>query len=162
MLAYSSIAQAGFIMMAAVPFGNGSVSNDAVAAALFFLFSYAITNFGAWAIVISMERAEGKGLNLDDYAGMGRKYPALAAAMVVFMLSFTGVPPTLGFVGKFYLFRTVLQGGFTGLALIGVLTSLVSAYYYLRVVVIMYMREGDSLFAGPLFAWASQSVLKLF
>jgi len=185
MLAYSSIAQAGFIMMAAVPFGNGSVSNDAVAAALFFLFSYAITNFGAWAIVISMERAEGKGLNLDDYAGMGRKYPALAAAMVVFMLSFTGVPPTLGFVGKFYLFRTVLQGGFTGLALIGVLTSLVSAYYYLRVVVIMYMREGEpelrsepwlkltvgasavatvllSLFAGPLFAWASQSVLKLF
>ncbi len=105
--------------------------------------------------------------------------------MTVFMLSFTGVPPTLGFVGKFYLFRTVIEGGFIGLALIGVLTSLVSAYYYLRVVVIMYMREGEpqapsarwinltagltavatvvlSIFAAPLFNWASQAVLQLF
>jgi NADH-quinone oxidoreductase subunit N len=125
------------------------------------------------------------GLTLDDYAGLGRKHPALAAAMAIFMLSFTGVPPTLGFVGKFYLFRTALAGGFVGLAIIGVLTSLVSAYYYLRVVVIMFMRDGEPLIhsepllnltaggaavatvaltivSGPLFAWASQAVLKLF
>jgi len=114
---------------------------------------------------------------------MGKKYPAWAAAMTVFMLSFTGVPPTLGFLGKFYLFRSVLEGGFVGLAVIAVLTSLVSAYYYLRVVVIMYMQEGDpqvdsdiwlkvaagamavmvvvlSLFASPLLQWAAQATLQ--
>lgn len=185
LLAYSSIAHAGYILMALVVFGNTQVSGDAVAAALFYLLAYAVTSFGAWAVVITLENAEQKGLALDDYAGLGRKYPALAAAMAVFMLSFTGVPPTLGFVGKLYLFRTVLEGGFIWLAVIGVLTSLVSAYYYLRIVVIMYMRDGDpqvhaepwlrltagvtavatvvlSLYAGPLFSWASQAVLKLF
>jgi NADH-quinone oxidoreductase subunit N len=185
LLAYSSIAHAGYILMAIVTFGQASVSGDAVASALFYLTAYAFTSFGAWAVVIAMERAEDKGLNLDDYAGLGRKYPLLAAAMAIFMLSFTGVPPTLGFVGKFFLFRTVLEGGFIGLAVIGVLTSLVSAYYYLRVVVIMYMRDGEpqvhrdpwleltagaaalgtvllSIFASPLFNWASQAALKLF
>ena len=185
LLAYSSIAHAGYILMAIVPYSNGSVAPDAIASALFYLLAYAVTSFGAWAVVIALERADYTGLALDDYAGLGRKHPALAAAMAVFMLSFTGVPPTLGFVGKFYLFRTALQGGFTGLAIIGVLTSLVSAYYYLRVVVIMYMREGEpqthsepllnltagataiatvmlTFFSGPLFTWASQAVLKLF
>jgi NADH-quinone oxidoreductase subunit N len=108
----------------------------------------------------------------------------LAASMAVFMLSFTGVPPTLGFMGKFYLFRTVLNGGYVTLALIGVFTSLISAYYYLRVVIIMYMQEGDpqvrseswinltaggaaiatvvlSLAAGPLFQWAASSVIHM-
>ncbi len=185
MLAYSSIAHAGYIMMAVVAFGQEFVSKDAVASSLFYLLAYAITNFGAWSVVISLERAEGKGLQLEDYYGLGKKYPVLAAAMLVFMLSFIGVPPTIGFVGKFYLFRTVLEGGYTWLAVIGVLTSLLSAYYYLRVVVNMYMREGDpeiapdrlvqlvsiagalavvllSVFATPLFRWASQAVLNLF
>ncbi|HEX9027638.1 MAG TPA: NADH-quinone oxidoreductase subunit N [Anaerolineales bacterium] len=185
LLAYSSIAHAGYILMAVVPFGQGKVSADGVASALFYLLAYALTNFAAWAVVISLEKAEGKGLQLDDYAGLGRKYPLLAAAMAIAMLSFTGVPPTLGFVGKFYLFRTALQGGFIGLAIIAALTSLISAYYYLRVIIIMYMREGEpeasrepwlvltaattalatlllALFAGPLFTWASQAVLQLF
>ncbi|HSF81826.1 MAG TPA: NADH-quinone oxidoreductase subunit N [Anaerolineales bacterium] len=185
MLAYSSIAHAGYILMAVVPFGQQEVAGDSVAAALFYLLAYTLTTLGAWAVVIALEKAEHAGLALSDYAGLGRKYPGLAATMVVFMLSFTGVPPTLGFVGKFYLFRTVLQGGYLGLALIGVLTSLVSAYYYLRIVVIMYMQEGEpevrrepwlnltagatalatvvlSLFASPLFDWASQAVLHLF
>ncbi len=185
LLAYSSIAHAGYILMALVPLGQGKVVSDSVAAALFYLLAYAFSSFGAWAVVIALEKAEGRGLSLDDYAGMGRKYPLLAAAMAVFMLSFTGVPPTLGFVGKFYLFRTVLEGGFVGLAIIGVLTSLVSAYYYLRVVVIMYMRDGEpealnepwlnltaagaalitvlmGLFSGPLFSWTAQAALHLF
>jgi NADH-quinone oxidoreductase subunit N len=185
LLAYSSIAHAGYILMAIVPFGQGQLTTDAVASALFYLVAYAFTNFAAWAVVIALEQVEGKGLALEDYAGLGRKYPVLAAAMAVAMLSFTGVPPTLGFVGKFYLFRTVLEGGFVGLALIGVLTSLISAYYYLRVVVIMYMRDGEpqvryepwlyvtaaataigivllSLFSGPLFTWATQAVPRLF
>jgi NADH-quinone oxidoreductase subunit N len=185
LLAYSSIAHAGYILMAFVPFGNPDVRPVSIAAGLFYLVAYAVTNFGAWAVVIALEKSEGKGLNLDDYAGLGRKYPALAAAMTIFMLSLTGVPPTLGLIGKLYLFRAVIAGGFYGLAIIGVLTSLISAYYYLRVVVIMYMREGEpqttrdpwlnltwgltalatvvvSLIPGPLFDLASQAVLKLF
>jgi NADH-quinone oxidoreductase subunit N len=185
LLAYSSIAQAGYIFMALTCYNNPQVSADAVASALFYLAAYTFTSFTAWAVVIMLEHAEGRGLNLDDYAGLGRKYPLLGFAMTVAMLSFIGVPPTLGFVGKFYLFSTVIKGGYIGLALIGLLTSLVSAYYYLRVVVIMYMRTGEprvtrerllyymtvvtaaatvllSIFSAPLFAWASQAVLKIF
>ena len=143
MLAYSSIAHAGYILMAFVPYGDKNVVSISVAAALFYLLSYVLTNFGAWAVVITLEKAEGKGLEISDYNGLAKKYPALAAAMAVFMLSFIGFPPTLGMVGKFYLFRAVIAGGFNGLAIIGVVTSLVSAYYYLRVVVNMYFREGD-------------------
>jgi NADH-quinone oxidoreductase subunit N len=143
LFAYSSIAHAGYILMAFVPYGNKEVVSTSIAAGLFYLLAYLLTNFGAWAVVISLEKAEGKGLELNDYAGLAKKYPALAAAMVVFMLSFIGFPPTLGMVGKFYLFSAVIAGGFNGLALIGVLTSLISAYYYLRIVVNMYMREGE-------------------
>jgi NADH-quinone oxidoreductase subunit N len=136
-------------------------------------------------VVIALEKQEGKGLEISDFAGLGKKRPLLAAAMTVFMLSLTGMPPTLGLVGKFYLFRTAIQGGFIGLAVIGVLTSLISAYYYLRVVVTMYMQSGDpgtekepwldltwglaalatvvlSLVPAALFAWASGAVLTLF
>jgi NADH-quinone oxidoreductase subunit N len=185
MLAYSSIAHAGYILMAFVPYGNPEVAPVSIAAGLFYLVAYALTNFGAWSVVIALEQKEGKGLAISDYAGLGRKYPALAAAMTVFMLSLIGFPPTLGLVGKFYLFRAVLSGGYTGLAIIGVLTSLISAYYYLRVVITMYMQEGDpeterefwlgfttagaalvtvlvSLMPQGLFAWASAAVLKLF
>jgi NADH-quinone oxidoreductase subunit N len=185
LLAYSSIAHAGYILMAFVPYGQPNVVATSVAAGLFYLVSYVLTNFGAWAVVISLEKAEGKGLEISDYAGLGRKYPALAAAMTVFMLSLTGIPPTLGFVGKFYLFRAAISGQFYLLAVIGVLTSLISAYYYLRVVVTMYMREGEpeianepwlnltwglsalltvivSLVPQVLFAWASAALLKLF
>src|SRR3970282_2252238 len=171
--------------MAFVPYGNPEVRDVSIAAGLFYLVSYAITNFGAWGVVIALERAEGKGLEISDYAGLGRKYPLLAAAMTIFMLSLIGLPPPLGLVGKIYLFRAVIDGGFYGLAIIGVLTSLISAYYYLRVVVTMYMRDGEptatrepwldlttaaaarvtvvvSLIPAPLFAWASSAVLKLF
>jgi NADH-quinone oxidoreductase subunit N len=143
MLAYSSIAHAGYILMAFVPYGNPDVAPVSIAAGLFYLVAYAVTNFGTWAVVIAVEKQEGKGLDIADYAGLGRKYPALAAAMTVFMLSLIGFPPTLGMVGKFYLFRAVLDGGFVWLAIIGVVTSLISAYYYLRVVVNMYMKDGE-------------------
>ena len=185
LLAYSSIAHAGYILMALVPYGNSSIRKDTISAALFYLVAYALTSFGAWAVVIALEKAEGQGLALDDYAGLARKYPLLAATMAVFMLSFTGIPPTLGFMGKFYLFRTVIEGGYMGLALIGVFTSLISAYYYLRVIVIMYMREGEpvartefwvqftaaatavllillTLVAGPLLNLASKALLLSF
>jgi NADH-quinone oxidoreductase subunit N len=185
LLAYSSIAHAGYILMAFVPYGNDSVRDVSIAAGLFYLVSYAFTNFGAWGVVIALEKKEGKGLEIGDYAGLSKKHPALALAMTVFMLSLIGLPPTIGLVGKFYLFRAVIAGGFTWLAVIGVLTSLISAYYYLRVVVVMYMRDGDpsteretwldmttavtalvtvvvSFVPQFLFAWASDAVLKLF
>lgn len=185
MLAYSSIAHAGYILMAFVPYGNPAVRDVSIAAGLFYLVAYAVTNFGAWSVVIALEKKEEKGLAIADYAGLGRKHPALAAAMTVFMLSLVGFPPTLGLVGKFYLFRAVLSGGYIWLAIIGVVTSLISAYYYLRVVVTMYMKDGEpeteretwlglttgatavitvvvSLVPQFLFAWASEAVLKLF
>ena len=143
MLAYSAIAHAGYILMAFVPYGNEKVASTAIAAGMFYLVAYAISNFGSWSVVIALEKAEGKGLEIEDYAGLAKKHPALAVAMTIFLLSLIGFPPTLGMVGKFYLFRSALAGGFPGLALIGVVTSLLSAYYYLRVVVNMYMKEGD-------------------
>jgi NADH-quinone oxidoreductase subunit N len=184
LLAYSSIAHAGYMMMALVPYGHPELAQPAVASTLFYLVGYTLTSFAAWAVVIALEKLEGKGLNLDDYAGLGRKHPMLAAVMTVAMLSFIGIPPTLGFFGKFYLFGVVIAGGYVGLAVIGVLTSLVSAYYYLRVVVFMYMHEGEpevrregwlyltalaagvglvliSIFAQPLFEWTAQALLRL-
>ncbi|MAT45077.1 MAG: NADH-quinone oxidoreductase subunit N [Anaerolineaceae bacterium] len=143
MLAYSSIAHAGYLLMAFVGYGNGLVAQNVVASTLFYLVAYGVTSFGAWALVIMLEQQEGVGLQLDDLAGVGKKYPWLGAAMLVFMLSFAGVPLTLGFWGKFYLFRTALQAGYAGLAIVGLLTSVVSAYYYLRVVVNMFMKPGE-------------------
>ncbi|MBM3151308.1 MAG: NADH-quinone oxidoreductase subunit N, partial [Chloroflexi bacterium] len=119
MLAYSSIAHAGYILMALVAYGNPAVAADAVASALFYLVAYAVTSFGAWSAVMSLEKQNGVGLEINDFAGLGRRKPLLAAAMTIFMLSFTGMPPTLGLVGKFYLFRTAVEGGFIGLAVIG-------------------------------------------
>lgn len=185
LLAYSSIAHAGYILMAFVPYGNPEVAPVSIAAGLFYLAAYVVTNFGAWGVVIALEKSEGRGLEIRDYAGLARKHPALAAAMAIFMLSLIGFPPTIGLIGKIYLFRAVIDGGFYGLAIIGVLTSVVSAYYYLRVVMIMYMRDGDpqtqreplldfttiatavatvviSLVPQFLFAWASSAVVKLF
>lgn len=143
MLAYSSIAHAGYLLMAFVPYGQTTVARDSITAMLFYLVGYGITTLGAWALVIAMEQSEGRGLEIGDLAGLAKKYPWLAAAMLIFMLSLAGVPLTLGFWGKLYLFRTVVEGGFAWLALIGLLTALVSAYYYLRVVVMMYFRPGD-------------------
>ncbi|HNS62256.1 MAG TPA: NADH-quinone oxidoreductase subunit N, partial [Anaerolineales bacterium] len=185
LLAYSSIAHAGYILMVFVPYGNENVVATSVAAGLFYLVSYAFTNFGAWGVVIALEKKEGKGLALNDYAGLSKRHPALAAAMAVFMLSLIGLPPTIGLIGKIYLFRAVIDAGFVWLAIIGVLTSLVSAFYYLRVIVVMYMKDGEptaerepwldmttavtalvtvivSFVPQFLFAWASDAVLKLF
>jgi NADH-quinone oxidoreductase subunit N len=143
LLAYSSIAHAGYILMALAASNDSRVAPQAVAAALFYLLAYAVTNLGAWAVVLAMEKAGGSGLAIDDYAGLGARRPAMALAMAVFMLSFTGVPPTIGFIGKFTLFRAAVDAGLIGLALVGVITSVVSAYFYLRVVIVMYMRPGE-------------------
>jgi NADH-quinone oxidoreductase subunit N len=143
MLAYSSIAHAGYILMVLPAAAESNIAPDAVSAALFYILAYAVCNLGAWGVVLAVERKEGGGLNLDDYAGLGTKNPGLALAMTIFMFSLTGIPPTAGFIGKFYIFRVVIEANLIWLAIIGVLTSLISAYYYLRIIVIMYMRPGE-------------------
>lgn len=143
LLAYSSIAHVGYLLMAFVPFGNGNVAGDSIAAILFYLIAYGLTSFAAWGVVIAAEQKLGSGVTLDDMAGFGRKYPLLGVAMIVAMFSFSGIPLTLGFWGKLYVFQAAIRAGAIGLALIGLLTSVFSAYYYLRILVTMYMRPGE-------------------
>jgi NADH-quinone oxidoreductase subunit N len=116
---------------------------DGVSAALFYMFAYLFTNMGAFAIVIAVERKTNEGVELDDYKGLARRSPLLALALAYFMLSLTGVPPTGGFSGKFFVFRAAIEADLVWLAIIGVITSVVSGYYYLRVVYMMYMMDGE-------------------
>lgn len=143
LLAYSSIAQVGYLMMAFVAYGQGQVVGNVISSILFYLVGYGFTSFAAWGVVLAAEQLDGRGLQLSDLAGFGRKYPMMGLAMIVAMFSFIGIPPTLGFWGKFYVFTAVIQAGSIGLALIGLLTSILSAYYYLRILVVMYMQPGD-------------------
>jgi NADH-quinone oxidoreductase subunit N len=140
MLAYSSIAHAGYIMIAVAA---GVDSPDGVSSALFYMFAYLFTNLGAFAVVVALERKQNEGTMLDDYKGLAKRSPWLALAMAYFMLSLTGVPPTGGFSGKFFVFRAAIEADLLWLAIIGVVTSVVSGYYYLRVVYLMYMHDGD-------------------
>jgi NADH-quinone oxidoreductase subunit N len=152
LLAYSSIAHAGYLLMPLVVMGErGQALADAVASILFYLIAYALANWGAWAVVIALEKENGAGVAVNDLAGLYRKSPFLAACMAVFMLSLTGMPPLLGFVGKLYLFSSVVAVGQTTLALVGLLASLVSAVYYLRVIFTMYMRPGEPELHATIF-----------
>ncbi len=143
MLAYSGIANAGYILMAFVPYGNRGMVQESVSAALFYLLAYGLTAFSAWAVVTAIESVGSEGLSLEDLSGLGKKHPWLGMALLISMLSFTGVPLTMGFWGKFYLFKTAVDGGQLLLALIGLVTSLVSAYYYLRVIMYTWFKTGD-------------------
>jgi NADH-quinone oxidoreductase subunit N len=112
------------------------------------MLAYLFTNLGAFAIVIAVERGEGRGVMLDDYKGLARRAPWLALALAYIMLSRTGVPPTRGFSAKFFVFRAALDAGLVWLAIVGVVTSVVSGYFYLRVVYLSFMFEGE----GPVLA----------
>ncbi len=136
MLAYSSIAHAGYLLVALVAANNMGVSGT-----LFYLLAYIFMNIGAFAIVIVLSQKGDVGMNINDYAGLGFKHPMLAIAMTLFMFSMAGVPPMAGFVGKFYIFSAAIKSGYVGLAIIGVINSVISVYYYLRITVIMYMKE---------------------
>jgi NADH-quinone oxidoreductase subunit N len=147
MLGYSSIAHAGYILLAVAAAQYPNVTDRAVSAAIFYLLTYTLTNLGAFAIVIAVEKDDGGGTDFEDFAGLSKTRPFLAAAMLLFMLSLTGLPPSAGMVGKFFVFQAAIQAGSGDLLLliitvIGVLTSVVSAFYYIRIVVMMYMREG--------------------
>lgn len=135
-LAYSSIAHAGYALVGFTA-GNGT----GIAGILFYMLSYSFMNIGAFAIIILVAKKGETNGNVSDFAGLGFKRPVLAVAMTLFLFSLAGVPPAVGFVGKFYLFAGAVQKGYIWLAVIGVLNSAVSAYYYLRIMVYMYMKE---------------------
>ena len=136
MLAYSSIAHAGYLLIALVAANNMGVSGT-----LFYLLAYIFMNIGAFAIVIVLSQKGDEFIQINDYAGLGYKRPLLAIAMTLFMFSMAGIPPMAGFVGKFYIFSAAMKSGYVGLAVIGVINSVISVYYYLRITVIMYMKE---------------------
>jgi len=144
MLAYSSIAHAGYVLVGMVAGGEAGGS-----AVLFYLIGYAFMTLGAFAVVIALGWRGQPNESLDDYAGVAFRSPFLGVAMIIFMLSLAGFPPLVGFMGKFYLFSAAVQSGYVGLAIIGVLNSLVSVYYYAGVLVRMYMVEGTTQIAAP-------------
>lgn len=140
MLAYSSIAHAGYIMIGMVAAKNAA-ADIGTYSILYYLLAYTFMNIGAFIIVVLYGRKAEDNLNISDYAGMGYKYPVLGATMAIFMFSLAGIPPTAGFVGKFYVFAAAIKSGFVDLAIIGVINSVLSVYYYLRVTVMIYMKD---------------------
>ena len=138
MLAYSSIAHAGYVLVALAA-GN----EDGVSSAMLYLLVYCIMNIGAFGAVILARTEDGESLTISDYAGLGFRKPLLALFMMVMLLSLAGFPPTAGFVGKFYVFRSAVDAGQIWLVIIAAINTAISAFYYLRVVVTMYMKEPD-------------------
>ena len=157
MLAYSSIAHAGYLLLGVLAVINTSrdsatavqaaaVRDAAGGAILFYLVVYALMNLGAFGVIACLSRSRDQEADaIDGYAGLSRRRPFVAATLAVFMFSLAGIPPTAGFVGKFYIFDAVVKAGLVPLAVWGVINSLLSAYYYLRVIVVMYMKpvEGE-------------------
>jgi NADH-quinone oxidoreductase subunit N len=141
MLAYSSIAHGGYLLVALV-----AANQTAKSAILFYLLTYAVTNLGAFGVIGLLETATRPRDQVSDYAGLAGERPGLAALMTIFLLSLGGFPPFGGFIAKWYVFTAAMESGYSWLAIIGVLTSVVSVFFYLRVVVMMYMTPA----AGPM------------
>src|SRR5262245_34397194 len=149
MLAYSSIAHVGYMLVGLVAGGV-----PGAAAVLFYVLAYAFTTVGTFGVITLCERDGREAVEVGDYAGLGRRSPLLALVLSLFLLSLVGIPPLAGFVGKFYVFGSAVRAGYLWLAVIAVLNSAIAAYYYLRVIVYMYMREPDARAAAyaPSFA----------
>lgn len=182
MLSYSSIAHAGYVLIGVLVMNE--VGEWAV---LFYLAAYVVMTLGAFGVVVLLERGDYAGETYADYAGLGRRAPLLSICMVIFLLGLTGIPPTAGFVGKVYLFAGAVKAGWTWLAVVGVLTSAISLYYYFGLVVNMVLKESSespirprplngvlallAVFAlvtvvagilpGPIVEWARHSLLPL-
>ena len=154
MLAYSSVAHAGYLLVGIVP-----GSTEGSSAALFYLFAYAFMNIGAFAVAIAMEKAGEGDVEQSRLAGAANRYPWLALAMAIFMLSLAGIPPLAGFFGKLFLFKAAVDGGWAWLVVVGVFNSAISAYYYLRVTVTMYFSEASEPVERRSWAGLNASVL---
>jgi len=159
MLAFSSIAHVGYMLVGIV--AGGALGNGGV---LFYLLVYTFTTAGAFGVILLLERGGEEAVRLEDTAGLANRHPLLGLALTIFLLSLIGIPPTAGFVGKFYLFGAAVRSGYYWLAVIGVLNSAIAAYYYLRVIVSMYMREpeGTPTSVVPSFAGALALVVALW
>jgi NADH-quinone oxidoreductase subunit N len=150
MLAYSSVAHVGYMLVGLVAGGVPGAG-----AVLYYLLAYTFTTAGAFGAILMMERdGEEEAVDVRDYAGLARRHPLLAATLTLYLLSLVGIPPLAGFVGKFYLFGSAVRAGYLWLTVVAVLNSAIAAYYYLRVIVYMYMREPDAAGArlAPTFA----------
>src|SRR6266403_3631551 len=149
LLAYSSIAHAGYILVAfaavtSMARGGSAEATPAYAAVLFYLLSYALMKLGAFTIVSQLGGTGEKHLSLDDYAGLSQRQPFVAAALSVYLLSLLGLPVTAGFFGKFYIFKAAVNSHLLWLAVLMAINSIIGSYYYLRVIVVMYMRESSA------------------
>ena len=136
LLAYSSIAHAGYLLVA-----FAAAQTTGISAAIFYTASYAAMNVGAFAIVAHLAGKGERYVTLDDYSGLGRRSPLIAALLTIFLISLIGIPITGGFFAKFYVFSAAMQSNLVGLTIIGVINSAIAAYYYLRIIVYMYMRD---------------------
>src|SRR6195256_5277657 len=151
MLAYSSIAHAGYLLIGVV-----AGTPRGVTAMLIYLMIYSFMQLGAFAVIVMLRRQDVIGDELKDFSGLSFRHPFAAFAMLLFMLSLGGIPPTAGFMGKFWLFSAAIDSGYYWLALIGVLNSAISLYYYLRLVVFMYLKKetsGSEPVASPALAF---------
>jgi NADH-quinone oxidoreductase subunit N len=151
MLAYSSIAHAGYALVGiTAALQKNALTESTIAAVLFYLFAYSLMTIGAFAVVIALGRRGDEAEEMSDLSGLAERHPLLAAAMAVFMFSLTGIPPTIGFVGKFYLFSGAIEAELYGLVVVGVLNSVVSAYYYLGPIIKMYFQKERGFALPPL------------
>jgi NADH-quinone oxidoreductase subunit N len=155
LFAYSSIAHAGYMLIAIAAAGSAGVADEAARAIIIYLMAYVFTNIGVFAVIIALEKRDTSGTRIDNVKGLATTQPALAAAMTLFMFSLTGIPLTAGFIGKWFVFKAAIAADLVPVAVIGVVTSLISAFYYLRIVWFMYFEEGETEtdIADPL-AWA--------
>ena len=152
MLAYSSIAHAGYALVGFVAAGAAATvaqRNAAIAAVIFYLLTYALMNLGAFAIVQLVARAGDRRTEVEDYNGIGFQSPVLAFSLTLFLLSLLGMPLTAGFIGKVMVFRAALDQGYYILIVIGVLNTALSAYYYLRLIIVMFFRERATVWSNP-------------
>jgi NADH-quinone oxidoreductase subunit N len=152
MLAYSSIAHAGYALVGFVAAGAATdpeLRNAALTAVAFYLLTYAIMNMGAFTIVTLIARRGDRQDQVEDYNGIGFKSPVLAFSLSIFLLSLLGMPLTAGFMGKIVVFSAALQQGYIWLVVIGVLNTAVSAYYYLRLIIVMFFRERTTPWEPP-------------
>jgi NADH-quinone oxidoreductase subunit N len=159
MLAYSSIAHAGYILVALTAAAASDRPEAGIAAALFYLVSYALVKLGAFLIVAQLGGAGERHIEIEDFTGLARRQPAMAACLSLFLLSLLGLPVTAGFVGKFYVFNAALEANLIWLAIILAVNSVIGAYYYLRVMVAMYMREATQDVAAEPVPWTLSIVL---
>jgi NADH-quinone oxidoreductase subunit N len=156
MLAYSSIAHAGYVLVAFLCSGEMGISSI-----LYYMLAYTLMNIGAFAVITVLAGKGEEKVNISDYNGLGYRHPVAAIALSLFLFSLAGIPPTAGFMGKFYIFSAAIKEGYLGLAIIGVINSVISVYYYLRVTIAMYMKEPATSGESPALIFSPACIIAI-